>query len=147
MDGAQIRNAIEKDKQASKGFLGVFAKDTIPKVIPNRKPVFYIVNTDVARGPGKHWVTIFHPEHGPVEFMDSAGHAPGYYGFKGKFKHYPKRLQAHDSMVCGHYAVFFAIERMKRKALHNVYKQFGTCKNRDCNDQFVRKYYFKLLNR
>ena len=87
MDGAQIRNAIEKDKQASKGFLGVFAKDTIPKVIPNRKPVFYIVNTDVACGPGKHWVAFYYPARGRPEFFDSLGKRPIDYGFKGNYKY------------------------------------------------------------
>ena len=57
-------------------FGGVFAKDRLPLVV-EKKPTFYIVNTDPISKPGRHWIAIYVGDE--VEFFDSLGRKPDYY--------------------------------------------------------------------
>lgn len=60
-------------------FGGVYSSDTIPS-FHKSFPIFYIVNTDVHTGPGKHWVMIFvQAINTNIEWFDPLGKFPSEY--------------------------------------------------------------------
>ena len=113
MNNFQISRALNSDPVTKRYFDGIVARDEFKN--PKKRPSFVIANTDVSSGPGKHWVSFFFPKHGKPEFFDSLGRTPSYYKFKTKtkFKSNKKTLQASDSRVCGHYALFYALQRSR----------------------------------
>jgi hypothetical protein len=64
---------INKAMQDYKTFLGTWPSDMIPDIGPGEG---VIVNTDTRNEPGKHWVAIYRPPRGPVEYFDSFGLPP-----------------------------------------------------------------------
>lgn len=56
-----------------RGFLGTWPCDMIPDISPREGVV---VNTDPSNKPGTHWIAIYRPAHGPVEYFDSFGLPP-----------------------------------------------------------------------
>ena len=141
MDSSTIDKVLRN--KAKNAFLGVFPRDKIPSTLPTQRPVLFIANTDISSGPGKHWVAFFYPKSGRPEFFDSAGRKPSDYGFHGHFKHKRRRLQAHDSNVCGQFSIYYLFQRLNGKNPIEIYKHFG--RNLDNNDAYVRKYYNTLL--
>ena len=56
-------------------FVGVFARDTLPRKILN-KPFALICNTDLAHEPGTHWIAIYCDEQGIGDYFDPYGLPP-----------------------------------------------------------------------
>jgi hypothetical protein len=142
-----IEKLLAKEPKTKQSFLGVFSSDNrpSPENLPKRRPIFYIVNSDIATGKGIHWMLIYYPQRGTrPEFFDSLGKSPSSYGIRGKYNYRNKKLQAHDSKVCGHYAVLYALERLKGRTPTQIYRRFGL--RLDHNDNYVRKYIYKLIN-
>ena len=69
MNTEEINEAME----SYAGFLGAYPCDMIPNIGPNQG---VIVNTDPRDKPGTHWVAIYRPTQGPVEYFDSFGLPP-----------------------------------------------------------------------
>lgn len=124
-------------------FIGVFASDELPLTVA-RKPSLYIVNTDVATGPGLHWVAFFFPIDGVPEFFDSTAHPPGHYHasfqrFLGSTYKFPKiRLQDFQAKTCGHYCIFYGIHRCRGWSLENIMHIFDEQTTWQ-NDQMMRE--------
>ena len=55
-----IYEVLKKDKIRSKTFLGVFARNEIPKII--NYPACFIMNTENKNKPGQHWLAIHYNE-------------------------------------------------------------------------------------
>ncbi|GFT35664.1 uncharacterized protein F54H12.2 [Trichonephila clavipes] len=55
---------------------GVYASDTIPIL---KKKSTIVVNLDASSQPGSHWLAFYH-ENNCIEFFDSYGYPPEYYG-------------------------------------------------------------------
>lgn len=55
MDSHQLHSVLTHDPVCRLQFAGVYAADELPDTIGVR-PHLYIVNTDVSRGMGIHWV-------------------------------------------------------------------------------------------
>jgi hypothetical protein len=59
-----------------------------------------ILYTDTSDGPGKHWVVLYFPKHGPYGYFDSLGNIPESYGvgfekiLKKEYHLYNGRLQS-----------------------------------------------------
>jgi hypothetical protein len=138
MDGWQVRSVIRQKPWLDQHFMGIFAKDTRPKRLPKRRPLFYITNTDVSTGPGKHWVTFYYPTRGDPEFFDSLGKSPSHYGFKGNYKYKNRVIQAPGSKACGKYAIAYALYRTKGLSQDQIYNQFLR-KNLWLNDDIAAK--------
>lgn len=56
-----------------RGFLGAWPCDMVPNIGPKQGVV---VNTDTSNKEGAHWIAIYRPKHGPVEYFDSFGLPP-----------------------------------------------------------------------
>src|SRR3954465_11125492 len=60
-----------------KSFKGVYMRDTLPKSLPKNKKSSGIVNLDIQRNDGTHWVCWYHdPKAHYVEYFDSFGIPP-----------------------------------------------------------------------
>jgi hypothetical protein len=125
MDTLYLLKAIKQKPLMNKHFGGIYCRDTLPKNIPKReRPFFYICNTDVSSGPGKHWVTLYYPKHGQPEFFDSLGHSPRHYGFKGHYKYKTRAIQSPTSILCAKFALYYALQRLRGFSSDNISNQF-----------------------
>jgi hypothetical protein len=111
-------------------FLGVFAADCAPTRFSKNKhryPCAYVINTDPASLPGKHWVACFiqSPKHA-LEFFDSYGQAPAAYP-SIRLPSFPRVrvvssnvFQSARSMVCGHYCIYFVCQRLRSFSVKDI---------------------------
>ena len=77
MNSAQIFDILKKHPITRKEFFGVFTADRIVK--PQRFPSSIVVNTDDHKGPGKHWIALYFPDHQTAHYFDSLGSLPSSY--------------------------------------------------------------------
>ena len=81
LSGAEI-NCLASRMLAYTGvhWLGVFARDQVPKLDRSqRRPFALVVNTDPSDKPGTHWIAFFasaEPNAAPLEMFDSYGLSP-----------------------------------------------------------------------
>ncbi len=145
----QLETILSADAVARRGFLGVFTADELPP-LPRRRPVFFVANTDVAAGPGQHWVAFYYPSGGEgarPEFFDSAGHPPDYYRFdlkKRDFIHNDIQLQASSSYLCGAYVLYYLFWRVRGKTMKSIVHDFDRGQ-RHANDQKVAQFVQDLI--
>ena len=57
-------------------WLGVFARDELPDLTRERRPLCLILNTDPKDQPGTHWLAVYAAIAGPIELFDSFGFLP-----------------------------------------------------------------------
>ena len=74
MNTLQLFEKINNDAILKEIFIGVSASDTIPMI--KSKPAALIINLDVSKNPGSHWVALFYSKDGKIENFDSFGRQP-----------------------------------------------------------------------
>ena len=126
MNTKQLYKALTCNVYTEPCFGGIFSRDTLKDI--TIKPKLIIVNTDPSYKPGKHWV-LFYFNGDNVEFFDSLGKDLKSYGyefvrFANRFAHtvnYAKvRTQPKNSILCGHYCLFYAYFRCKGKTMNSI---------------------------
>ena len=136
MNSNQISKFMIKYNDKLHGhFLGVFPRNQIPSSESfTRYPSYFIANTDTASGRGKHWVAFYFLSPTQLEFFDSFAHVYSDYGFKTLSPLYPnlceinyvnRRIQNYNSCVCGHYCLFFLVNRMHNYSLDQIIHSFS----------------------
>lgn len=111
-----------------KCFIGVFASDKLPTVVP--RPCCLIVNTDDSSKPGRHWVAIFINKEGYGDFCCSYGMVPlePFVDFLNKncidWNYSSKRIQGAGT-TCGQYCVFFLFCRSRGASLQKFLSLFS----------------------
>ncbi len=125
MDELTLRRVMTKLlRHSGVNFLGVYPSDHLPcvTVLASRAPCCYIANSDPCTELGSHWVAFFHSSPKTLEFFDSYGKTPAYYGLSipntMSVKYNPLQLQADSSLLCGLGPFYFCIGA--RKALHSL---------------------------
>jgi len=133
-------------------FGGIFSSDNIPKKLKNKH--FYIINTDVESGPGKHWYTIVRLNQ-LIECFDSLGIQQQQKEFLNQ--HFTVKgishlifnvtqVQPSYSLKCGQYVLYFLYERF-----HNLDMDFDDllneifCENNETNDKKVLQFENEVL--
>ena len=145
-------NNKELESYLSRYGTRIVCADELPAVIEKR-PAFYVVNTDPCGQPGKHWIAFYFPEcRGICEFYDSLGKTPGYYHERfesvlvangPRYAYIKDRIQALDSDVCGQYCIYFVVQRHLGRSMRDICRDF--LKNdHDVNDEFVSRYVNRL---
>ncbi len=140
MDTRQIRSIMQQ-KIGGGGF-GVFPSDKLPAQING--PCALIVNFDPATMPGSHWVAIFINCQGVAEYFDSYGQPPTVTSIQTFLKGFhrcrfnKKRLQGPFSSVCGHYCIYFAIQRWKNVPMEDIVRKFS--EDLDENDEMITEW-------
>ena len=140
MDGKEIQSLINKDAALKIQFLGAFAADKLPTYMPVGKGL--IVNCCKRKLPGHHWLALYQSSVEKVEFFDSYGRKPCFYGLKIKTA---KLIQSNDvqlqnifSNVCGLYCVLYLFHRVRGNSMSKMVNMFSR-HNTVLNDSLVRK--------
>ena len=140
MDGEEIFSLIQKDLVLKTQFLNVYAADELPKYMPVGKGL--IVNCYKKGLPGLHWLALYQSAPDKVEFFDSFGRQPCFYGLQiktGKLDRWNRiQLQNLFSDVCGLYCILYLLERVRGKHIDTIVNMFSH-HNTIFNDNLVRK--------
>jgi len=144
MDTAQIEHLLQKDPFMQDVFAGVYPRDRLPRVIKNY-PSAYVCNTDPHTANGEHWVAIYVDQDGHGDYFDSFGLPPMYARFVNFMNTHctlwtwnEKQLQELTSHVCGHYCVFFLMQRCRGLTMNTIVNMFG--QNLQDNDVLVHDF-------
>lgn len=137
---------LEKDRYTKDIFLGAVARDELPSQPPF--PSCFIINTDPRNKPGEHWLAVYYSKNGFVDFFDSYGNSPDYFGLDGYiFKtsrgcdFNKKRLQG-DSSYCGFYCILFLF--YKARGDENLFfRQFSSKLSQ--NDRIITNFLVKYI--
>ena len=139
MDEITIKNIIQKEP-ISKYFLGVFARNEIPKSF-NQYPACFIFNTQSRENDGEPWLAIYINIKKKCYFFDSYGLSPQYHhlaayinSISDSFNWNIKRLQG-NSTYCGFYCIAF-LHSICRDELNLFYLNFSN--NYEKNDLFIK---------
>jgi hypothetical protein len=139
MDEVTI-NKIIQTEPISKYFIGVFARNEVPRKMV-LYPSCFIFNTQSRDNEGEHWLAVFINKRKKCYFFDSYGLSPQYYHFSAyinsisdSFNWNMKRLQG-DSSYCGFYCIAF-LHSICRNELNLFYLNFSNDFNK--NDLYVK---------
>ena len=95
-------------KRALKGYPVIVTGSDAIKLYKN---TFCLTNTRPRSEKGKHWVVVYYPTVGPLEFFDSLSKSPVHYGpYFRRMRHYFKtktRVQSYRSSNCGNLCVLY----------------------------------------
>lgn len=158
MNTTELQCILERvAEDAGFRFLGVFAADRAPTRLSsssNKYPCAYVVNTDCASQPGRHWVACFASSpHGTVEFFDSYGQPPSAYpnirfplSTRSVRSYSRVSFQSNQSFVCGHYCIYYICKRIRGwtpKYITYTLSRFACASaagNRFPQDRLVRRF-------
>lgn len=134
MNTIEITNALKNNKVTKNIFTGVFACNQLPRG-NFKKPSLNIANTQPSWMTGLHWIALYIPKSGKIEYFDSfaSGKTKNRYftKFIKKNSNYAKciinthKLQGDFSSVCGYYCCMYAYWRCKGKSLSNFINMFS----------------------
>ena len=126
-------------------WLGVFARDKLPDDLNSKRPFALILNSDPSDKPGQHWLAMYGPATGPIEFFDSYALPPSVYALNTFALTYSRTpLQSPTSAVCGHYCLFFLYIRSHGNSFQTIIRHL---KQKYSVDSYVREYINKLQAR
>ncbi|GBN88411.1 hypothetical protein AVEN_170569-1 [Araneus ventricosus] len=89
MNGNEIHFILSRDPYTSPLFRGVFSSDTIPML---KEKSAIVVNADKSSEPGSHWLA-FYQEADDIDFFDSYGNPPEFYGPRFHFRFFYRVLE------------------------------------------------------
>lgn len=104
---------------------------------PTQRPALYIVNTQQKNQRGKHWIALYFPEHGPVEYFDSLGRKPIYYDLN--LENYianKHRYQQAGTRTCGQYCYYYLYQRCVGRSIKDILNDFDV-NDLDKNEDLV----------
>lgn len=153
MDTLQILAALRKFKCVGKNNYGVFASDQLP-MTPIKRPAFFIANTEPHTSTGRHWIAIYIPRYGVIEFFDSFGKKPHNRHFTAFLKTHSKRgrnfffnikrLQSNFTLTCGHWCLMFLRKRCAGQTMKKFVGEFSDT-NFCGNDKKILQMYARVM--
>lgn len=126
------------------GYKGIYPGNLFPTLTHTGD--FCIINTQCypCLNPIGHWLCIYLRSDSKIEFFDSYGNHPSFYGYLEKCVYQPFQLQAYGSTVCGHYCVLYALCRVVFNfSMHKFVRLFSK-KDPVENDAMVQEQLFYL---
>ena len=124
--------------------LGIFPADKLPRIIPVRRPLLIICNTDPHYKPGEHWIAIYLDANGAGEYFDSFGRPPLHIFRDFLDQHCTtwifnnEQLQSVISTLCGHYCIFYCLYKTLRYSMTEIVNCFSS--DTALNDLIVHKF-------
>ena len=162
MNSKKIFELTQKCEYLRPIFIGVFARDDLPKrKLSRNKSHALIVNLDTKSQPGSHWIGIYAPRKCTyIEYWDSTGRPPrhesilNFLNYQRDFFYFNNMsLQSIYTTTCGQYCLFFLCCRILGLTQREILNFFET-DNPEFNDKFVNgvvqnifKSKLKLVNR
>jgi len=140
MNGQDLSDIMYSIPYGRKKFMGVYRQDNLRKL---RKDNMIVVNT------GNHWVCIYFPKHGPIEYFDPLGHkpTPEIVHFLTKYKvpyvYNSKKIQGNQSIACGPFAILYASLRLANVKMKSITSLFSS--NYVRNDEIAIDYLHSLI--
>jgi len=109
---------------------GVYASDQLPEKIETY-PAGFVMNIDPSDRPGSHWVAVYIDTNQRGEYFDSYGREPTEPALWKlldtnciAWGHNKKHIQGFLSSVCGHYSIYFLINRAKGLSMNEIVGKF-----------------------
>lgn len=149
MNTRQIIAVLQADPLTRSQFQGVFPSDSLPNQI-QRYPAAFVANVDPQGEPGSHWCAFYFTQDQKGEFFDSYGLKPDDYSqafqdFITKnsvdWIYNQRDLQSLDSNVCGHYCLYYLLNRCRNISMKAIVDRFSPSKK--INDKFVYRFIVK----
>ena len=106
--------------QNSTRWLGVYARDELPDLQHIDRQFALVFNTHHKDKPGQHWLAIYALSNSPIEFFDSFGMPPSFYGLSNSFVHTRSSFQSFTSDLCGNYALYFIFMRSRNISFFEI---------------------------
>ena len=142
MNSIQINEIFKKHKYTRSIYKGTIAFNEKPKKIT--RPSAYIINTQNRDKDGEHWLALYFNLNGDVDFFDSYGLGPSFYGLEkyllkssNKCNYNTIALQGLESHYCGLYCVLFVLFKCQKKTFLNFLNNFSY--NTFDNDKEIEK--------
>lgn len=141
MKTEELEEYMMRDEYIREYYGGVVARDQLPVVI--QKPSIFIVNSDPAGLPGKHWLAVFFTTVN--EHFDSAGFYPiaaleaELISHGPRFQYNDKRVQAYRSDTCGLFCLFYCYFRCRGYMFSEIINMFSD--NLQINEHVVEQFY------
>ena len=149
MNTLQLKHIIENDKYAKIYFCGVIPIDYLPKEKLNNTCSF-IVNTDDSTKIGQHWIAIFHPIFGNIEYFDPIGEKPSnkeifeFINLNEKnYIYNSQRIQYVNSHNCGLFCIFYLILKSRGLEMTDILRFFNK-QYTQLNDIFIENLFKKI---
>ena len=102
-------------------WLGVCALDELPDFSREIRPWCLILNTHPKNQPGTHWLALYAPIAGGIEFFDLFGLSPRIYSLDFLDPlHLSFSLKSPSSSVCGHYCIVYIYLRSRNNLLSDI---------------------------
>jgi len=145
MNSTQIDNVLRSKCRGQ--FCGVYAIDKLPRVLPAKRPLILVCNTDPHDKPGEHWVAL--SIDGSGHYFDSFGRRPpreielfmnrncSQWSFNDR------QLQSAASRFCGQYCIFYCLYKSIGYDSAKIIKCFT--KDTGLNDVLAHAFVCKLL--
>ncbi len=117
MNGRQVSASLKGHSHTRRHFRGVYSSNTFPfQKRSMSAPRSYVCNLDSSNGPGTHWVALYIPKRGPVEYFDSTGMDLPPELFRRfrpstNYIYNAIRLQSPFTTVCGQYCLHYLWQR------------------------------------
>ena len=101
---------------------------------------------------GTHWFALYKECDDVMELFDSMGGDPASYNLEefmqnqqvDKCIYNSVRIQSLFSNVCGHYSIYFAIQRCAGVSIEKISQMFSDT-DYIVNDNYVNRYYYNLI--
>jgi hypothetical protein len=140
-----IEKILKSDSTTGPQFLGVFALDELPPLLPV-PPACFVFNTKPRAHSGEHWLAMHFDSDGRGTFFDPYGRSPEFYSHtisaylnqhcagRHRWKYSHRRIQG-SSAYCGLYCTFYLLFTARHKQ-QQFFNSFG--KNLFNNDKFIK---------
>lgn len=147
MDSYEINRILSQDSYSANFFSGVYSADNIP-LLEHHSSI--IVNSDISSSPGTHWLAFYSEDGESLEFFDSYGNPPEFFGEYfleacSKYKSVSwnkKEFQSPTSNVCGAYCIYYTRRRCQGHSMYSILNELSLNKKNDFRMyQFVKKRY------
>ena len=134
MNTIALQGLLMSDPKTERGH--VCALNELPTRI-TEVPALYIVNSQPRTKRGQHWLALYIPENGPIEFFDSLERHPSYYQLDVmNFITNEHRYQQVGTRSCGHYFYYYLYQRCTGRSMRDILKDFDV-EDLDKNETLV----------
>ena len=149
MDTLELKTFLERDIYTRKYFMGVYPLDRLPRRKLKSLPAIVVFNSEPSTSPGMHWCCLYIKENGVLQFFDSYGMEPKFYGENilcfikrnsVSIEYSNLRVQEYNSVQCGKFVLFFAFWRSRSLTMERIMDILS-----ENGDETVKMFYDKEM--
>lgn len=153
MDSLEIRQVVNHSPSLIPFFLGVYARDGLPKIPRSNKFSFLIANTSKASERGVHWVLLCFKNNKAI-FYDSFAQSPETYGFEFKLhlkqnsnSYKVNKIQHQDirSIHCGWFCLYLSLKILDGVSYRKICEKSLYRRQLLRNDKLLKQFFLKRM--